>query len=144
MKITGKTFATLGLVLAFATGCGGEADTAEEPSTAPSTPETLTVVGDLTLYDYDIETYGGECYGVDGYDDLEGGAQVVVRDAEGKSVGLGSLDPGVKVRRGECRFDFEVTDVPPGLGIYSVEVSHRGEIQFKESEAEQISLSLGD
>lgn len=122
--------------------CGGGDD---DPSSGDGA-DTITVKGQMTLNDSDNEGSGGECYGTGGYDDMRGGAQVVIRDGEGKSVGLGQLDPGnadVQYPTVSCHFAFSVADVPAGLGIYSVEVANRGAISFKEADAGSVELALG-
>lgn len=140
MKNSGKRVALVLSVVALGlVGCGGDKVDKESP-------KTITVKGTMTLTDSDVESVAGRCYGTGGYDDMRSGTQVTVRDSDGKSIGLGSLDEGEPDERFPtvtCHFGFTVTDVPAGIGIYSVEVSHRGEISFKETDASDISLSLG-
>lgn len=116
----------------------------DTPTVAPDTEvvESVTVSGTLLLIDSDIRRAGGECHGTGGYADITAGAQVVIRDRDGTTVGLGSLDPGRPESRVECRFGFVVDDVPAGRGIYSVEVSHRGEVSFNEDDADAVALTL--
>lgn len=138
----------LGLVVAAVVvsltvaGCGGEED--------------FQVQGKLTINGSGITALGatnnaGEiCTGTEGYDDITEGAQVVIRDADGKKVALGRLglghlaENGTEYTNGPCVFKFKVSGVPGGSSIYSVEVSHRGEINFKQKEARGLALTLGD
>lgn len=107
-------------------------------------PDTFTVEGTVTLTDSGVEHSGQECYGTGGYNDMVPGTQVVIRDADGTSVAVGDLGPGtVGDYNVVCEFDFTVEDVPSGSSVYSVEVSHRGEISFKEAQAQDLALTLG-
>jgi hypothetical protein len=106
-----------------------------------ATASTFVVEGTLTL-DEPV-TNDAPCFGADGYDDITEGAQVIVTDATGRTVGIGELLEGEGTEEG-CEFQFEVDDVPSGAGPYSVEVTHRGKIAFQESDAQSLDLTLGD
>jgi hypothetical protein len=125
---------------------GGDDDseqTANDDTAAAETKDaTFDVRGTITLIDSGNENYAGACYGGGGYDDMSGGAQVVIRDSTSKTIAAGQLAEGVKVDVVTCEFDFAIDDVPSGNAPYSVEVSHRGEIVFKEEQALTLSLSL--
>lgn len=76
------------------------------------------------------------CEGWKGYDDIKPGAQVVVTDAAGKTIAVGSLasglpkrDPNDDQRAVSCSLEFNV-DAPGGNEFYGVEVSHRGRLQY--------------
>lgn len=146
------------VVTAFtAASCGEESAPAESStSEAEEQPETVDVYGTLTLTDRSAVNYalngtkGEECWGEDGYDDIAGGAQVVIRDSDGTKVGLGELDTGALTEDSDrfyaapCLFPFAVTDVPAGDdagAVYSVEVAHRGEVSF--SLGDMVELTLG-
>ena len=119
-------------------GCGSD------EAAVPAEPKTITVQGSLLLLTSDLFwATDTECTGSEGYDDIAAGAQVVIRDESGKSIALGRLEPGEGVSDVECRFPFSIDDVPAGQGIYSVEVSHRGEIAFEEKDAQELALTLG-
>lgn len=109
--------------------------------------ETFTASGEITLTDSGVEDAGGECWGTGGYDDMSGGTQVVIRDADGTTVAAGALEPGSHPDSAYadviCVFPFTIENVPSGSPLYSVEVSHRGEVTFKEDEADELSFSLG-
>ena len=141
----------LGLVVTAAVlvGCGGEEPkaTAEPTESAASTePETFTVEGEMELWDGGLPLRDkGKCHGMEGYDDIRGVAQVIVRNGDGKTLAIGALEQGMLQDYGVCLFDFEVPGVPPGEKFYSVEVSHRGEITYDESDiTSPIFLTLGD
>ena len=140
-------FAVGGLiVIALLAAILGMLASGSDGSASPSKPagKTFTVSGELTLTDAGVHNVSGHCFGTNGYDDMQVGAQVVVRDADGKTVGVSQLDAGtlggVTV---VCTFPFTVEGVPSGKGPYSVEVSHRGQIAFEESQAHGVSLTLG-
>lgn len=108
--------------------------------------QTFTATGTLTVSGgFTDLSFGSPCHGIGGYSDVNGGAQVVVYDAAGASVAIGSLYPGISTASPlSCSFDFTVKDIPGGKGPYSVEVSHRGKIAFQQSGAGDVELTLGD
>lgn len=99
-------------------------------SSAPAAP--LTINGEVVLeVTFDSVKSGDwpSCSGVGAYADLASGAQVVVTDAAGKTIGLGRLDAGVRRERG-CVFFFKVSGVPAGGEFYGVEIVRRGRVQY--------------
>ena len=128
------------------TSCGALPGIGGGTAKAPSpTPTTLMVSGALTLhgsYNGGIED-DSKCSGSLGYDDIAAGAQVVIADSDGKTVALGQLNDGF-VASDSCIFTFVVRDVPKGNRFYSVEVSHRGGVQFSEAQLrEPLLMTLG-
>jgi hypothetical protein len=103
--------------------------------------QSIDVTGSLRLNGEYMNTSTG-CAGSGGYSDIAEGAPVIVTDPAGKTVAIGQLKSGAG-SAGTCIFRFDVHPVPTGLGFYGVEVSHRGRVQFKESELTGISLTLG-
>ena len=96
-----------------------------------------------------IEWDHGNCVGVDGYDDVNEGATVTVKNDSGKIVGVGTLDAGEFVHRAsdvpaDCSFAFRVTGIPADSKFFTVSVSHRGEITVPKAELHSIALSLGE
>ncbi len=109
-----------------------------------SPASTITVRGNLTLIGLIGDpTASGPCDASlrGGMGDIAPGAQVVVYDATGKTVGIGELQEGT-IDGGACVMPFTVAGVPAGVGPYSVEVTHRGKIAFTEAEASDVELSL--
>jgi hypothetical protein len=150
LAIAGMTviIVLLAVVVVLLVSDRGPSDAAAANDPAEAAPDTFTASGELQL----IGSVGGDktdCYGEDGFDDLQTGTQVVIRDASGDTVAIGELGIGTipqKFRMGSltiaCSWTFAVEDVPSGSTAYSVEVSHRGEVAFKESEANNLGLSL--
>lgn len=139
-----KAVVLLALLIAVA-GCGGSDES-----------KTFTVYGKMTL-GADGVYAGGKgdvmdpCTGANGYDDIADGAQVVVRDAHGTTVGVGKLGRGILTKKvgrftsAPCMFIFaiEPVKVTKGSDFYSVEVAGRGQIQFQKADAEDLELTLG-
>ena len=95
---------------------------------ALSAPHTFTAKGVVMLS-------GTDCASIPpGYEDITKGADVTVKDPSGKVIGLGELGAGKDLGSGiGCAYFFSVKDVPSGLGIYGIEVTHRGLLQYKEA-----------
>lgn len=133
-------------VLLTTQACGGGASGAKSEPKAPTT-FTVTGVMDLTQIalneDRKWPQKGDDCVGQDGYDDMQPGAEVLIRDADGTKIAFGALEAGEMASQTVCRFPFTVEGVPVGGSVYSVEVSHRGEISFKQEDAGNLSLTLG-
>jgi hypothetical protein len=145
-----RTLATLALVLALS-ACSRDAAAPE----APDEPDMFTVAGSLTLKDPGGVFYvsdgstGDSCTGKGGYDDVRRGATVVVRNSRGEKLALGALDVGFLTEDSSeylpapCVFDFQVRDVPVDGDLYSIEVAHRGEVNFTSDGAASLTLTLG-
>ncbi|WP_166390346.1 hypothetical protein [Nocardioides ochotonae] len=123
--------------------CGEGEEAGGAAPAAEAEPESFTARGSLKLTSGSVERAGDVCYGSDGFDDIAGGAQVVVRDAAGESVALGELDEGTPAGAVQCVFTFAVRDVPAGDSVYSAEVAGRGEVSFTPDEAFALTLTLG-
>lgn len=84
------------------------------------------------------------------YDDIEEGAQVVVTDESGETIGVGKLQEGfVEVPKGfdfaarDCVFKFVVRGVPRDREFYGIEVTHRGVVQIPAPQiTEYVELTL--
>lgn len=151
----------IALLLAVAgAGCSGQSGT--PPPSDPTTfimRGTLTLDGNLVIGRRPGEVFdpakpvtaGTDCAGAGGYDDIEAGAAVTVFDGD-TVIAVGSLEPGEVVSAqasghskatGTCRFSFSIANVATGRAFYSVEVSHRGKVNFPADRAEDVSLTLG-
>lgn len=148
MGFLGAAVLALGAVVVLG---NGDDDTASstvaasdtEASGAETEEETFTATGSITMIDYDMDRYQGQCFGSGGYSDMEAGTQVVVRDASGTSLAFGELGTGSVASPSECDFNFVVKDIPSGDKLYTIEVGSRGEINFTEDEAIGLSFTLG-
>ncbi len=122
--------------------CGGSSSASEEKT--QSGPSTFVAKGTVTVVGSGVTGDNIKCHGYRGYDDMQEGAQVKVA-VDGKTVGIGSLKSGTSSDGGySCKFGFEVRDVPSGNKFYSVTVTHRGSIDYKEDELKSgVSLQLG-
>lgn len=128
------------VVLLPLAGCGGSQ---LEGASAP--PSTFKVTGTIML-DRGVGSApedGGDCITDGGYLDIREGAQVTVTDEHDVVIALGSLDPGHTLDA-KCIFGFTVTGVPEGKHFYSVEVAHRGALQYtRDGVGKELALTLG-
>jgi len=116
---------------------------------AGSGPATFTVTGQLILRDSPgvLNLDDVHCKGMNGYEDVDGGTEVTVQDNTGAVIAVGVLEQGKMIGSGltrQCGFDFTVTGVPAGKGIYGVGVGHRGVQHFNEADLHgTVRLGLG-
>jgi len=149
-------------VVVLLAGCSSSttgSHTSGGSSASVAAPTTLTVSGSLALRGR-IDFIGtgngdilidaqGNCQGEGGFNDIKAGAQVVVSDASGKTLALGSLAPGMYDTNATgidipCTFPFTVTGVPSGQSFYGVEIEHRGKQQYTAAQlASPVTLTLG-
>lgn len=103
-----------------------EASSASASVTTTTAPATHDVRGTLDLTSYSsIESVDHDCTGTGGYSDLQGGANVVVRDDSGHIVGTGSLGEGSGTSEsGECKFPWAVHGLTDA-DFYTVEIANR-------------------
>lgn len=100
-------------------------------------PHTFTAKGGVVIS-------GSTCDSISaGYDDITKGAGVTIKDPSGKAVAIGELGAGKDIGDSNCAFLFTVKDVPAGLGIYGVEVTHRGVVQYKEAALKKDGAVMG-
>jgi hypothetical protein len=112
--------------------------------------EEHTLSGTVTVVDsyYSGFDPGRSCAGDNGYDDIRGGAQVVVMDGRGETLSTGRLSDGSFDGLG-CVFSFALEDVTRAE-FYSLTVAseNRGELQYSYDELAaddwSVQLSLGD
>ncbi len=108
-----------------------------------------TVTGDLSLSDTDFSGYssGSSCSGSYGYDDIDAGAEVRIKDESGTLVATGTLEPGTFDGL-YCVFPFTVEDVPTAK-YYEISAGNdsRGGVHFTPKEMKSrhwaAHLSLG-
>ena len=73
-----------------------------------------------------LQMVGSACEGTGGYADISPGAQVTLKDGDGKVLGTTQLQMG-SGSTSSCTFKFSIDSVPE-VPFYSLEVSHRGAI----------------
>lgn len=108
--------------------------------------DTTTLRGEVHLRGEDnVAGSSTSCYGSGGYDDLREGTGVVVTDAAGTTIAVGSLGRGTYSTFGtlDCVLPFTV-EVPTGKGFYGIEVAHRGAVKFAEPDLGRVRLAIGD
>ncbi len=112
--------------------------------------ETVTVKGSFTLQDTSPSAYstpitvsGSSCSGSGGYDDIDQGTQVTVKNGKGDILTTTSLGSG-EGGRYLCTFPFSF-EITEGEDRYVVSVSRRGEMgySFADLKSTGVSLVLG-
>lgn len=106
----------------------------------------LTLSGTMTITE---NVSGGRvCLGINGFEDIRGGAPVVVRGPSGELAGSGTLGDGVGDRliaggAQRCRFAFRVP--VPREKVYDVQVGDRRPQRFtaEQARAGAVRFSLG-
>jgi hypothetical protein len=154
-RLMALVFCTVGL-----TACGGgitlktpaTTHPVSEVATTASPAERITppiqVVGTLDLTDTSPGGITGgsggpsSCTGTGGYNDITGGAEVVISDDAGKTLTIVSLTPGTYESSTRCQFSF-FANIPAGLGFYGIAVGHRGLVKFTEADMKHPGLTLG-
>jgi hypothetical protein len=146
------------VIIGGVAGCGSQPTAKPTPTPKPfDFSGTIEVPIDLATtlrLENNTPTLEGPCASDDGYSDIDEGTQVVVSNANGKKVALGTLEAGQladgpdgdKFFESVCQYPFTVDDVPPGSSIYSVHIGNqaRGDLSYKKSELEDgIALKLG-
>lgn len=134
--------AVVGLAIGGAYALGGTNPVAGAGPSKSASPaaKKLTIAGDFTLQltEFAWDKNPPTCWGRNGYDDIRQGAQVVITDSTGATVGVGQLSAGepsvVSDRATKCVLRWQVPDIPDGSDFYAVEVSHRGKVQYSRAE----------
>jgi hypothetical protein len=111
-------------------------------------PSSFTVAGDLTLTGTGIKfgSSTGSCIGQSGYQDIGVGTSIVISDAEGTTVAVGSLasegksttNPDRLIRPIACTWNFTVRDVPEGSRFYGVSIGKRGTQQYSRGDLDKV------
>lgn len=139
------------IALMAGTGVGVWLLTRPAATAAPGPAGTFVIDGLVRLtegFTWQSQT-DQRCWGIGGYADIAGGAQVTVMDAGGRKLAVGKLDTGgaegIKTdgRASSCVLKFKITGVPAGVGPYGVEVSQRGVNSYTETELTKTVLTLG-
>lgn len=111
-----------------------------------------TVSGTFSVTDPDMRRTGpqeGPCSTEGGYDDVQVGLRVVIKDGSGSILATGALGrgewaphrvSGVSYEK-VCRFSFAVNDVPDS-DFYTIEVGRRGELSYSKAELEALDWTV--
>ncbi len=135
------------LVTALMAGCGGSATT-----TASEAPEDRTITGRFTLNSATVDRNADltRCEGTGGYEDIEQGASVTLRDGDGNVAGTSRLEVAGADAFGNfpgCIYTFTFDDVADA-DFYAVEIGDRGEIVYSRADLEaadwRIVTELGE
>lgn len=112
---------------------------------------SYTIQGKLTLFDSGTSAMAHECYGFGGYSDIQAAMPVTIKDGTGNIIATGETSAGSKPSGSEygsnqCIFVFKVDNVPK-VNFYSVEVAHRGALNYSFEELQkrnwEVVFSLG-
>ncbi|MEA2576491.1 MAG: hypothetical protein QOD78_79 [Chloroflexota bacterium] len=102
------------------------------------------IAGTFTLTDSG-DTFFPSCSGNGGYSDIRPGANVVLRDGDGKLLSTGALGAGVG-SGSQCVLDFSLPEVPE-VSFYTIEVGKRGNLSYSLADMKSmgwaIDLTLG-
>jgi hypothetical protein len=127
------TFVLLALALAGCGGSSGHTLTGTVELVYP--PSSLKSLRSGIIGHAQDFAEGASCKAskyADGYDDLDPGASVVVKNEKDTVVASGRLGPGQFTATG-CETPFTVSKVP-AASFYSVEVGHRGAQRYSRTE----------
>jgi hypothetical protein len=129
-----KHIIALGFALSLAlSGCGGAGT-------------TQTITGTFTVKGYFPNSFPGSCDLGSGYQDIEAGASVTVKDGAGSIIGVSNLESPTTANKFECVLPFSVT--VSDSEFYSIEVSRRGEVTYSRADLESqgwtVGLTLGN
>lgn len=132
----------VGVALVLAGCSSGSTPTTTSRSTSKTTAHassTIAMRGTLQF----LAIYPGmsmigtdSCTGMNGYNDITEGAEVVVSDDSGATLAITNLGPGVPGKAfifEGCKFAFTAS-VPSGHRFYGITVSHRGTVKFTEQQ----------
>ncbi|MCV0377535.1 hypothetical protein [Microbacterium sp.] len=156
--IARTTALCVALILSACAGEGGTLSTPTPPSgstTAPATVEPTPTEYRLTGHVHLMRgamheglAYGRRCWGAEngGYNDINAGAQVVVRSESGAVIGTGTLGEGEMDSPDGCAFPFTVGRLP-NAAFYTIEVANRDGPSYSfddlEREGWEVRLSIG-
>lgn len=148
-------------VLAFCIACTAAVSGCSEESTPKSTPQPFDANVTISLklgnghfgWDY-VDDAGDYCVGDGTYEYLSQDAQLVVEDKAGRELAQTTLGVGRYLMDGlktddfddqkfQCVFEFTVSEIPGGVGPYSIGLSNEGNpTTFTEAQAKDLQLEI--
>jgi hypothetical protein len=157
-----RTCSVVCVAVTAVAGCSGSSGGSPTAvlSSSRSAPVLVTVTGSVVLARAEIITENGPgttcwAYGnaptvvahTTAFDDVKEGAQVVVTDASGATVGVGALGAGVASGTSPadyvCRFAFTVAGVPSGPKFYGVKIGNQPAKQVPSTSIAHMEIDLG-
>lgn len=103
---------------------------------------TYKLRGTFSLIDSDLSGSDDNCYGTGGYSDIQTSMPVTIRDGQNKILATGKTGNGQLQGPVTCQFEFEVDSVPKS-DFYSVEIGHRGELNYSFEELQDKNWEIG-
>src|SRR3569832_507388 len=125
---------------------------------------THSITGTLVINELIYGVEGQFCSGENGYDDIEGGRQILVKNNKGEILATGELGQGEGVKTGigekleqtaieaglgtplKCQFPITIENVPQ-VDFYTIEIGRRGGMTYTAKDLQQkgwkIELRLG-
>jgi hypothetical protein len=137
-------------------GSGGPAASSAPPS--PTAPATFTFSGVALLKSTAVLLQsmingGQNCRGGSQFADVLPGAQVIITDSNGKTVGLGQLGTSTYIKAtspGErdkgCEMPFSIDGLPMDQDFFGVQVGHEQSVQVRRQDAlvpQGVSITFG-
>ncbi len=126
--------------------------------------KTHSITGTLVINELIYGVEGQFCSGKNGYDDIEGGKQILVKNNKGEILATGELGQGKGVKTGlgenleqtaieaglgtplKCQFPITIENVPQ-VDFYTIEIGRRGGMTYTAKDLQQkgwkIELRLG-
>jgi hypothetical protein len=101
--------------------------------TCHTNADWCTITGTITIATQ-AETSNHHCIGTGLDRDLRAGAQVIVTDSTGRTVGSAPTSDGTELQRDQCTFSFAVR--VPNIESYSLTVSGRGPFDYTRADLE--------
>ena len=152
-------------VIAGVAGCSAGTGQSEGANATPASAATAertegNIYGRLSVEaDFgqnsvkDNTAEGGPCISPAGFEDIQEGTGVTIKNADGKIVGTTTLSSrGLRPAEGSdkivdahCEFDFLIDHIQRDSDFYTVEIGSRGAMTYNADEAfGNIKMSLGD
>ena len=136
----------VGQVLRSEPESGSEVDPGSEIVLYVAKSPEYEILGSFTLQSTSTGGSDSNCRGTGGYDDINSGLSVTVRDGSGGVLATGRLGDGKRPKVARCTFGYSVGGLPE-VDFYSIEIGRRGELTYSFEEMEnnnwEVSSILG-
>ncbi|WP_040899340.1 PASTA domain-containing protein [Xenococcus sp. PCC 7305] len=110
-----------------------------------------SINGSIRLIDSKLGGYDDTCYGTGGYNDIDSGMSITVKDDRGTIIATGQTGSGSHPESSSyssmiCVFKFDIIQVPK-RNFYTIDFGRRGQLNYSFEKLEeidwQITLSVG-